>query len=355
MHQAEWKARSPRDLGAGWDFDDVRDHYLERLFGVDPAALRYGDHDRYLALGRVVTGEVMAQTFGEWRRKRSPTRGGLIWFLRDLWPGAGWGVVDATGVPKAAWHYLRRAMAPVALHLSDEGGNGIGVHLANDTAETLTGDLSLTLWRAGEVRVGNATRQITIPVRGALELNAGELFDEFRDLSYAYRFGPASFDVLAAELRSTEGRELARSFWFVGGWPSARELDIGLSAQLRTSDSGSHELLVATRRFAQSVLVDVEHLTAVTITSTSSRAHHVSSHRCPAAGRRRSRGCPGERCAPSTQRPRPRFRRLELSAEPRYFDPTDRPPPRLAHRSSCRGALEDDRAHHLQSLWIRSA
>jgi len=38
-------------------------HDLARpdLFGVDPALLRSSDHDRYLELGRVVTGEVMAQ------------------------------------------------------------------------------------------------------------------------------------------------------------------------------------------------------------------------------------------------------------------------------------------------------
>ena len=114
-HHPAWKARTPRDLGAGWDFDDVRDHYVARLFGVDPVDLRAVDHDRYLALGRAATGEVMAAVFAEWRRARSACAGGLVWFLRDLWTGAGWGVVDAAGTPKSAYHYLRRALQPLGL------------------------------------------------------------------------------------------------------------------------------------------------------------------------------------------------------------------------------------------------
>jgi len=65
VHHAGWKARAPRDLGAGWDFDDVRDHYLQRLYGLDPVALRSSDHDRYLAMSRAVSAEVMNATFGE--------------------------------------------------------------------------------------------------------------------------------------------------------------------------------------------------------------------------------------------------------------------------------------------------
>ena len=133
VHNPRWKAGVPRDAGAGWDFDDLRDHYLALLFGVDPGTLRRGQPDRYLELSRAVTGEVMVHVYGEWRRAGSPCGGGLILWLRDLVAGAGWGVVDNHGRPKTAYHHLRRILAPTAVWLIDEGIGGWS-HMSRTTA-----------------------------------------------------------------------------------------------------------------------------------------------------------------------------------------------------------------------------
>jgi beta-mannosidase len=243
-HHALWKQRAPRDLGAGWDFDDVRDHYVQVLFGVDPVQLRSTDHERYLELGRHASGEVMARTFGEWRRARSVTRGGLVWFLRDLWPGAGWGVVDAHGRPKLAWYALRRALAPLAVAITDEGTNGLAVHIVNDGAAAVTGTLELVLWR-GDAEVGRGHREIEAPARGAIELGANALFDGFYDLSYAYRFGPPGVHVVHARFGDAE------QFWFPAGMSATRGSDVGLAAQL-----AGDVLTVSAHRFAQFVTID---------------------------------------------------------------------------------------------------
>jgi beta-mannosidase len=254
-HHPAWKARTPRDLGAGWDFDDVRDHYLKLLFKVDPLELRYADHERYLALSRVVSGEVMATVLAEWRRKRSTCRGALIWFWRDLWCGAGWGVIDALGTPKAAYHYIRRAAQPIALTISDEGGNGLYLHVTNEHAAPLVATLELKLYRGGEIGVGSATRTLTLPGRDTAELAAAELFEGFLDLSYAYRFGPPPHDLVVATVTDSSDSVLAQAFHMVGGLQASREFDIGLSAAA-IARGDTFDLKITTRRFAQSVWIE---------------------------------------------------------------------------------------------------
>lgn len=256
VHHPQWKARTPRDLGAGWDFEDVRDFYLEALFGVNARQLRYSNHDRYLELSRAASGEMMAAAFGEWRRAGSACNGALVWFLKDLWAGAGWGIVDADQRPKAAYYYLRRALQPVAVVLSDEGCNGLDVHLVNETADEVQGTLELTLFRDAGVAAGSASRPVRIPPRGKLRVAALELFATFADLSYAYRFGPLPYNAVVATLRDLNENEFGNAYFFPGGLgalPPAPDL----TASAVVEADGMVLVTVATRQFAHGISIDM--------------------------------------------------------------------------------------------------
>jgi beta-mannosidase len=252
-HHARWKERSPRDLGAGWDFDDVRDHYLARLFQVDPVQLRYADHERYLRLGRAASGEVMAATFAEWRRSASHCDGALVWFLNDLWPGAGWGLIDSTGLPKAAYYYLKRVLQPLVVFVSDEDCNGLMIHIVNEGAAALDINLDLQLFRFS-LPVGPLTsKTLDLAPASAVQLNALELFEGFTDLSYTFRFGPPSYDLMRVALTARkDGNCLAEAFHFPQGLPNDIGNDIGLSATA-TRSGESWRLQIECRAFAQSV------------------------------------------------------------------------------------------------------
>ena len=266
LHHPRWKERVPRDPGASWDFEDVREHYLETLYAVDPRRLRYEDPDRYRHLSRAVTGEVMQAVFDEWRRAGSACAGGLVWQWRDPWPGAGWGVVAADGTRKPAWYALRRAFRPLRVILTDEGVNGLAVHLVNDTARPVDALLRLTAWRdgarSGAVPVLKVERPVTVPARGAVALAAAELSDRFFDTTYAYRFGPISHDVVTAQLLLTErGAEpIDESHYFPKGRSLPRQ-DLDLTAVVE-AHGGDWALRLATRRFACSVHVEDERFQA---------------------------------------------------------------------------------------------
>ncbi len=170
---------APRDRGADWDFADVTRHYARLLFGADdPDAMR------------AAPGAAMEATVAEWRRAGSSCRGALVWMLKDFVPGPGWGVIDANGRPKPAWHALRRAFRPVQVALTDEGLNGLGVHLINETAETVRGKLSLRCFGDGDTVTLRRERDVELPPRSNRTMSSAVLIGSFFDITWAYRFGP---------------------------------------------------------------------------------------------------------------------------------------------------------------------
>lgn len=239
----------PRDAGADWDFADVRDHYLAELYDVAPDALKQDEPDRYLALSREVSGELMAAVFGEWRRARSACTGGLVLWLADLEPGAGWGVLDDAGRPKVAYHHLRRINAPVAVWLTDEGLGGVAVHVANDHETALEATLRVTLYRDGEHAIADASVPVELAPRSTQEFDAEALLGRFADASRAYKFGPAEHDVVVASLEASGVPDRAPAVLFPEGRPltpmSAEAL--GLSAEHVVHDGRPAVLLRSTR------------------------------------------------------------------------------------------------------------
>jgi beta-mannosidase len=255
VHDPRWKARVPRDMGASWDFEDVREHYLGLLYGVDPARLRREDPERYLTLSRAASAEVMEATFAEWRRPGSTCHGALVWTLQDLLPGAGWGVIDATGRPKSAWHALKRAFRPLQLLLSDEGTNGLDMHVLNETAHGRDVVVELFALRDGRQPVVSGKRELTLAPRSTMSLAATDLFGAFFDTTYAYRFGPPSHDVTLARLSDISSQEiLAEAYHFPLGRSAALH-DAQLELTLQRLEDGAWALCLSSDRLAQSLSI----------------------------------------------------------------------------------------------------
>ena len=242
VHHPRWKAGVARDAGTGWDFDDVRDHYLRELFGVDPDELRRFDHGRYLELSRAVSAEAMSAVFGEWRRGASSCGGGLILWLRDLVPGAGWGLVDHAGAPKQPWHALRRALAPRAAWLTDEGLAGVGVHVANEAPEPLRATLRVAVYGDHPAPLAEAREELRLDAHTTISQDLESMLGRFVDASWAYRFGPPP-DAVAATLVADgdEEAEAAPAFLFPAGPPLARgsAAALGLTASAHPVEGGA--------------------------------------------------------------------------------------------------------------------
>lgn len=185
----------PQDNGADWDFADVREHYLRQRYGESATE---ADAQR-------VTGEVMADVFGEWRRPDSVCGGGIILWLRDLEPGAGWGLLDHAGAPKPAALALASTLQPTAVWFVDEGLNGLDVHVAHDPGEPVDLTLTVELLRADGSAVESAERSWAMEPRGHRRWTVDTLLGRFADSSYAYRFGPPPHAAVRATLVSEPG------------------------------------------------------------------------------------------------------------------------------------------------------
>src|SRR4029077_21154220 len=80
----------------------------------------------------------------------------------------------------------------------------------------------------------------------------------FRDLTYAYRFGPPAHDVIVASLRDAgTGVFRAGACHFPGPLPAGLDRDVGLTVRTELGADG-YALVLGTERFAHAVAIDVD-------------------------------------------------------------------------------------------------
>ena len=144
------------------------------------------------------------------------------------------------------------------MFFTDEGVNGLAVHVINERDQPLAATLQLALHRDAHASVV-VTHEVAIdlPARGQSELRVSALLPWFIDTTYAYRFGPPPHDLAVARLVARErAAVLSDAFYFPVGLPREQSREIGLRCELLRDARGA-TLELHSERFAQSVFIEV--------------------------------------------------------------------------------------------------
>ncbi len=256
IHHPKWKQGTPRDSGTGWDFEDVRDHYFKTLFALEPSEVRYQDPETYMKLSELVSGEMMLQTFYEWRSHHSHCGGGLVWFLKDLVPGAGWGIIDNMGLPKACYYYLKRAWKPLSIAITNETLHGLDIHINNESTKACDLELEVLLLNHQDTLVCEQSQSVHVPAKDCVTLSADQLLGRFNDLAYVYRFGSAQHKLVAVRLKRNN-ETLDEAFFFPQAHPVTNKVDAQITCHIELMGEQVAQISITSDKFLYGVQLEI--------------------------------------------------------------------------------------------------
>ena len=153
-------------------------------------------------------------------------------------------------------------MAPLTVFLTDEGLNGLAMHVVNDTPNNFDGELELCLYKHGETCVSRARQSIALAAHSSMMLRADAVLPHFSDTTYAYRFGPAGHHLAALHLYATDAEiPLCSDYHFTNGQDLTTERDLGLCGELNQVTDGHFLLTLQTQRVAQAIHINAPGMT----------------------------------------------------------------------------------------------
>jgi beta-mannosidase len=161
-------------------------------------------------------------------------------------------------MPKAAYYALKRTWSTRQVTLTDEGLNGLDIHLTNETTEKISGTLEVVLLREPNTVVVQREIPISVAARSRETLCADEILERFYDVTYAYRFGPPQHDVVAVTWYDDQRQVLSEAFHFIERQikPDARNSDI--AAQYTVLNEGIVEVALTADRFLHHVFLKAD-------------------------------------------------------------------------------------------------
>lgn len=135
INSPAWKFHANR-----MDPDSNQGKQMIRNYWCDLEELTLKD---YSIVGQILQAEVYKFAWEHYRRRKFSCSGTLFWMMCDSWGAQGWSVIDYFGIPKASYHYLRRAYRPVLLSFRETHG-GMELWVANDHLHQLECKISFS-------------------------------------------------------------------------------------------------------------------------------------------------------------------------------------------------------------------
>lgn len=251
---SDWCDGIPKDNTANWDFEDIRDYYLEYLFKIDSKKLRIDNLDYYLKLSQIIPGEVIQNNFNFWRSLNSECHGALIWFAKDFKNGAGFGILDSNLIPKSSYYYLMRLFSPEFISIVDKGVDGLYITINNELNRIKKAKLCIDVINLGKVKVYSHSLELDLNQQSLYAINSDKLLGVFFDLTYSYQFGPPKHDVVHIYLKDDKENIITDSFYF----PSIKDVTKSSLKNLKYQiqrDNAELTIKFSTPEFLQNIVI----------------------------------------------------------------------------------------------------